>query len=638
MKIFEPITINHLKIKNRLMVSAMVTNYCKENGYPTEKFIAYHEHKAKGGFGLIITEDYAISPAARGFKRLPGLWENVQIPAHQELTRRVHAVGGNIFCQIYHAGRQTSSEITGVQCVAPSAVADPTVKEIPHALSIDEIHTIEEQFISCAVRAKAAGFDGVEVHGAHGYLIGQFNSPFSNKRTDIYGGSIRNRARFMTEIIQKIRKACGNDFPIQFRMSAQEYVEGGIGIEDAKVIAMLAQQAGADSIHVSQGVYSSSQVIIPPSYVQHGAFVNNAAEIKKVVDVPVITVGRINDPLLAEAIIKSGKADMCTMGRASIADPEMPNKAREGRFDDIIYCVGCLQGCNGEEMRGNKVRCILNPLVGMEDEYKITPASPAKNVLVVGGGVAGCEAAIMAAQRGHKVTVLEKSNELGGQWIAASTPVGKGDFGSFVAWQAHTLEKLHVKVVLNTDVTKEIIDSYRPDVVLLANGSVPSVPPVAGLAQFGVYLEDILRGRKSFGQKVVVIGGGSAGAETADQLANNGATDVSIIEMTPNIVSDGEESAIYYLKRWLDEKHVHVYTSAKVSKVTKDSVNYLKNGETSQITGIDTIVIATGRKNDNTLLDSLQGAAYQVSTIGDAKKPKSGYLDIKEGYEAGISI
>lgn len=282
MKIFEPITINHLKIKNRLMVSAMVTNYCKENGYPTEKFIAYHEHKAKGGFGLIITEDYAISPAARGFKRLPCLWENAQIPAHQELTRRVHAVGGNIFCQIYHAGRQTSSEITGVQCVAPSAVADPTVKEIPHALSIDEIHTIEEQFISCAVRAKAAGFDGVEVHGVHGYLIGQFNSPFSNKRTDIYGGSIRNRARFMTEIIQKIRKACGNDFPIQFRMSAQEYVEGGIGIEDAKVIAMLAQQAGADSIHVSQGVYSSSQVIIPPSYVQHGALVNNAAEIKKV--------------------------------------------------------------------------------------------------------------------------------------------------------------------------------------------------------------------------------------------------------------------------------------------------------------------------------------------------------------------
>lgn len=289
MKVFEPFKINQMELKNSMVVSAMVTNYCSEDGMATEKFIAYHEHKAKGGWGLIITEDYAVTPTAGGFKKLPGLWEDGQIESHKELTRRIHEAGGKIAAQIYRAGRETSSAITGEQPIGPSAR-----------------------------RAKEAGFDAVEVHGAHGYLIGAFASPFSNKRSDEYGGTIRNRARFAMEIIENIKEKCGKDYPVLYRMSAVEYVPGGLEIEESKILARLVEEAGADCIHCSQGVYASTYVIIPPSVVPRAAYVENAAEIKKVVDIPVIAVGRINDVEIAESVLQADKADLVTMARASL--------------------------------------------------------------------------------------------------------------------------------------------------------------------------------------------------------------------------------------------------------------------------------------------------------------------------------
>ena len=249
MKVFEPLKINQMELKNRMVVSAMVTNYCSEDGMATEKFIAYHEHKAKGGWGLIITEDYAVTPTAGGFKKLPGLWEDGQIESHKKLTKRIHEAGGKIAAQIYHAGRETSSAITGEQPIGPSALKDPTMPETPREMTVEEIHELIEQFGDCARRAKEAGFDAVEVHGAHGYLIGAFASPFSNKRSDEYGGTIRNRARFAMEIIENIKKKCGKDYPVLYRMSAVEYVPGGLEIEESKILARLVEEAGADCIH-----------------------------------------------------------------------------------------------------------------------------------------------------------------------------------------------------------------------------------------------------------------------------------------------------------------------------------------------------------------------------------------------------
>lgn len=289
MKAFEPFRIGKLELKNRLVVSAMVTNYCYPDGTPAEKYLAYHEHKARGGWGLIITEDCAIAPKAGGFTRLPGLWEGSQIQPHQELTRRVHQAGGKIVVQIYHAGRETSSSITGERPVAPSPIREPSMPETPRELTVEEIHQLVEQFGDCARRAQQAGFDGVEVHGAHGYLVGAFASPFANKRCDEYGGTIQNRARFAVEIIRNIKQKCGADFPVLYRMSAVEYVPGGLEIEEAKVLARLVEEAGADCIHCSQGVYASTQHIIPPSVVARGAYVQNAAAIKSAVHIPVIT-------------------------------------------------------------------------------------------------------------------------------------------------------------------------------------------------------------------------------------------------------------------------------------------------------------------------------------------------------------
>lgn len=638
MKLFEPMKIGNLELKNRMVVSAMVTNYCNPDGTTTEKYIAYHEHKARGGWGLIITEDYAVTPTAGGFVRLPGLWEDRQIESHKELTRRVHEAGGKIAAQIYHAGRETSSAITGEQPVAPSALKDPTMPEVPRELTVEEIHQLTEQFGDCARRAKEAGFDAVEVHGAHGYLVGAFASPFSNKRSDEYGGTIRNRARFAMEIIQNIKKKCGNDYPVLYRMSSVEYVPGGLEIEESKVLAKLVEEAGADCIHCSQGVYTSTHTIIPPSVVPRAAYVDNAAAIKSAVQIPVIAVGRINDPEVAESVLSSGKADLVTMARASLADPDFPNKVKEGKTEEIIRCIGCLQGCSGENGKGNCVRCLVNPLTGMEDEYDLTPAQEPKHVLVIGGGVSGCEAAIIAAMKGHKVMLAEKSDRLGGQWIPASVPIGKSEFTSFLIWQKHQLEKLGVEVLLNADVDKEFIEAHHPDVVIAATGSHPFIPRIKGWDQdFVVTGHDVLLGACSPGNRVVVVGGGLVGAETADMLSLQ-CEKVSIIEMMPEIMRDGEASPARYMKERFKEHNVDIYTSAQVTEIGDGYVKAMQGEQELVIDHVDTVVIAAGVKANTELDDTLADLNCRVVRVGDANGVKNGYLGIREGFEAGLNI
>lgn len=637
-RIFEPIKINQVEIKNRLAVSAMDSSYCGDDGYASEKFVAYHERKARGGFGLIITEDICVTSDAGASHHLAGLWEDAQIPSFQELTSRVHAAGARMFAQIYHAGRETQSEVTGVQCVAPSAIKDPTIAETPRELTVSEIKELVKAFGDAARRAQIAGFDGVEVHAAHGYLVEQFLSTFSNHRCDEYGGSIPNRCRFMVEIVKDIREKCGRDFAVQLRLTANEYLPGGYGVEEAKVFARIAEEAGYDSINVSQGAYGSLEAVLPPGGVERALYIDNAYEIKKAVSIPVLGVGRINDPLLAESIIDSGKADICCMGRASLADPDMPRKAAAGNFDDISRCVGCLQGCIGENNRGNFVRCMVNPMTGMENVYKLEPAKTPKHIVVAGGGVAGCEAAIVAAQRGHKVTLLEKSNELGGQFIAASVPVGKGEYSSFIVWQRHMLNKLGVKVKYGVEVTRAVIDNYKPDAVIIAVGSNPAFPPIPGLKENSDIAHTYLRGEKAFGSKVVVIGGGLVGAETADHMAVHGARDVTIIEMLPEIMSDGEPIPNSLVFNRFVKYGVRIETSAKVVSVEADAVTYEKDGMIYRIDDVDTIVNCTGVRPNKALETELEGSGYEVKVVGDANTAKNGFHNIQEGYEAGLSI
>lgn len=641
-KVFEPIQVGALTLKNRLVVSAMLTNLAAADGSATESYIAYHEAKARGGWGLIITEDYPIAPNAGTSKTLPMIYNDTLAASHAKLAERVHAAGGAIFVQLYHAGRETTSAVTGEQPVAPSAIKDPTMPEIPRELSKSEIAEIIEQFATNAYYVKKAGFDGVEIHGASGYLVGEFLSPFSNKRSDEYGGTIRGRAKFAIDLVKAMREKVGPDFPISFRLCTAEYVDGGLTIEETKVIARLLEEAGVDLLHCTQGVYASRPVITPPYMIPRASFVDNAAEIKKVVSIPVVAVGGINDIDLADEILISGKADMVTMARASLADPELPNKAQAGEYDRILHCIGCVQGCQGENSKGNHVRCLVNPCTAMETEYDLSPAVQQKTVWVIGGGVSGCAAAIAAARKGHRVTLCERNNKLGGQWNLAAVPLGKGGFTSLVRWQAQELVRLGVTVLLNKEVSAEEIRTAAPDVVLVASGSQPLVPPVDGLKDglsngIVVTAQDVLAGKASAKGRIAVIGGGLVGAETAEWLAAEGNV-VTLVEMQSEIVKDGVGNPKMLLIKSLHDHGVTVMTDTKVLAVDGTGMTVEHDGLELSLNDLDVIILAAGVRPYHPLAEALADYPGEVRCIGDAAQAKNGYRNIQEAFETGLAL
>ena len=634
-KVFEPITINGLTLKNRMVVPAMVTKYCTIDGFATEQYISYHEAKAKGGWGLIIAEDYRIAPNTGASAILPGLFTEEHIQSHHELTKRVHAAGGKIFAQIYHAGLQANRELYGIQPVAVSPVKNALLKELPHVLTVAEIKEIEQQFADCAVNAKKAGFDGIEIHGAHGYLINQFLSPVTNKRNEAYGGSLYNRCRMAIETVQVVREAVGEKFPISFRLTTKEYFEGGLKLEETKVFAKLLENAGVNILNCSQhGV----PYIIPPSAVPQAFAVNNAAEIKKVVTIPVIGVGRINDPLLAESVLESGSMDMVAMGRASLADPEMPNKALKGEQDDIVHCIACTQGCIGEKARGSVLCCLVNPRLGheSESEYTIQSAQKKKKVFVLGGGISGCETAIVAAQKGHNVTIFEKTGALGGLWNAAAIPLAKTEFATLVARQQYQIKKFGIHVNYNQVLTKELLEKENPDTIVVATGGNPFIPPIKGLDNY-VTASDILLGKSDVGANVLIVGGGLVGAETAEYLGYHGVK-VTLVEMLDKIAKDGEVAPNSFMLQNLDKFGVNIYTSTSVDEIAEDIVKLkTPNGEVV-LNNIDSIIIAAGFQPNHEADLLLSQYTGTIITVGDAKKVKNGLHNLREAYEAGLSI
>ena len=636
--LFSPVEIGKVRIPNRLVVPAMVMNYCNGDGTATEKYVAYHEAKARGGWGLIITEDYAVDPRGKGFSNVPGLWNDGQIESHSTLTRRIHDMGGKIFAQIYHAGRQTGRVLIGCQPVAPSPIPCPRLQEIPHELRVNEIREIVEEFGDCALRVRKAGFDGIEIHGAHGYLIAQFMSPYSNKRIDEYGGNLLNRMRFPLEIVSNIRLKAGSDFPTIFRISGDEMVPGGRTIEDTKAIAAMLEKAGVNALHISAGVYGSAYAITPPAAIPHGWIVHFAEEVKKVVGIPVITVGRINDPFLAETIIAGKKADLVAMGRASLADPELPKKTAAGRFSDINRCIACLQGCIGMISRGQPATCLVNPALGKEEELRIKPADHKKRVFIAGAGPAGMEAAMVVAKRGHEVHLFEKADRLGGQLYTASIPPSKGEIAGFIAWQKKQLEDHHVSIRLNTELTEGIVTAQNPDVVVVATGSTPASPHLPGVERENVVTaHDVLEGKKDVGLRVAVIGGGMIGSETSSHLANHG-REVTIVEMLPEIAADVNARSKPFLLKDLAQHNVRLYLNSTVKEILADGLRIERDGRQEEIGPFDTVILAVGVEPCNDLKSKLEGKAVQLITIGDALSPRKALEAIREGYLAGFEV
>lgn len=637
--LFSPITINNRQLKNRCIVPAMVMNLCEEDGSCTERFAAYHEAKAKGGFAMIITEDFAITNVAgKGHQYIGGLWKDEHIPGFKEYTDRLHKWGALSIVQLHHPGRQVGV-IDADTPWAPSAIPCPFSPEMmPHEMTAAEIRLVVKQFGQAAARAKAAGFDGCELHGAHGYLIEEFMSPYSNKRTDEYGGDLCNRMRFALEIIREVREQTGPDFIIGYKLSSDEWVSGGLTIEDTKAYVPFLEEAGVNYFGVSVGVYRSGDQIIPSMYTEHGWIANNAQEVKSVVSVPVYAIGRINDTRVANAIIKSGKADMVAMGRQSIADPETPKKAAAGCFADIRTCVGCLHGCDANVNLEQSGTCELNPIIGHESEaeYQTVMTDSPKNVLVIGAGPAGLEAAIGAAKRGHRVSVYDKDRWAGGKYRLASVPSCKGELGAFIVWQMHELKKLNVPVILNTVVTKELVDSVKPDVIIAATGTTPVVPrKIPGWDKDIVVLgTDVLSGKANTGHNVVVIGGGHAGAETANHIASY-MKNVTIVELQEDIAMDEVDTPRNALLADLEKNKVRVCASTSVSEIKDHSV--VVSGKFNEEIECDTVVISIGHTPNTTLADELIQAGYDVRIIGDAVKVglvgpavRAGYLTARQ--------
>lgn len=639
---FRPGKIGTLELKNRLIVPAMVTNTCTADGLPTERYMQYHEEKAKGEWGLIITEDYAITPTAGGFRDLAGLWDDSQIPAHKAFVERIHALGGKICCQIYHAGRQTNSRVNGEQCMAPSPYKDPPSFENPREMNMDDIETVQQAFADAAVRAKKCGFDAVEIHGAHGYLINQFNSPYSNKRADEYGGSTWNRTRFGREVIERVRKAVGNDFPILFKLTVNEYVQGGLIINEGRELARIYSEEPIDAITITQGVNATEWAVIAPGHISALGFIQNVKACREVTgNIPVIAVGRIINFDLAHNVISDGTCDFAAMGRASLADPLAPKKYMEGRDDEIITCIGCVQGCLGNLRKNIPIQCLVNPRTVKEysTDLSVLPEDQRKNVVIVGGGVSGCEAAVAAAMKGHHVTVYEKQDHLGGQWKLTAVPSAKQDFTTLLQWQQVQFRKYGVRTVLNTEYTPDMAKAERPDVIILAAGSTEKTLPFAGLDNEHVYkAQEILSGKKNTsGDNVVVIGGGSVGVETAGHLAQD-FKNVTILEVRDRISMDGEFSNNYFMFRLLDEKKVQSFANAYYQNWENGTVTFKQRDEIHKIYDVTDIVLSVGSAPNNSLKEEFEALGIETKVTGDALNVKPGLKNIEESFFLGLSL
>jgi len=637
--LFSPIKIGSMELKNRIVMPPMATAFGSIDGAVTRRLIDYHVERARGGVAMIIVEGTSIDSPLGNFSHTALRLDNdAYITGFNDLAEAVHLEGAKLAVQLNHAGRATNTNVTGgVQPVSSSDVPCVPRGGYPRPLRVEEIENIVEKFGKAAERAKRAGADAVEFHGAHGYLIANFLSPYTNKRSDKYGGDFNRRMKFALDIIECTRGYVGKDFPLSFRISGEEYIDGGLTISDTKKISKMLQVAGVDVIHVSATVPESKFDYMTSSS-PHGCMVDLAAAIKSELDIPVIAVGRITDPILAEQIITECKADLVAFGRALLADPELPKKAFEGRFEDIRKCTACLRGCVSRIHANRSIRCSVNAQVGREREYVLKRAEIVKKVVVVGGGVAGLEAARVAKLRGHEVILFEKSNELGGQInIAALAPFKNENFDT-IKYFSTQLKKLGVRIQLGEEVTQEILKELKPDVVIIATGAIPLIPKISGVEQNNVVTAwDALKNKVTVGQNVIIIGGGMVGLETAEFFVEKG-KNIVLVEMLPDVGLDMPTLSKNACLRRLQNRDVKIIVNLKVKEIFENGIKAVDNSETEKTINADTIILAVGAVPYRPLKESFMFNIPEVYLIGDCMKPRNAQDAIHEGYYVALKI
>lgn len=595
--LFEPIQIGKTTVKNRIFMPPLSTNLA-DKGYVTDALVEHYSNRARGGVGLIVTEVTTDEPT---YTYLPGdmsIYDDSYIPGWKKLVDAVHKYDTKILSQLFHPAYMAFPVPGTPQLIAPSNVGPYYAKSAPRAVTVEELHVLVRQFGEAALRFKKAGGDGVEIQCAHAHgLLGGFLTPLYNKRTDEYGGDINGRLRLTLEVIREVRKQCGDDFIIDVRISGDEYSEGGLTLNDMIYVSKQLEKEGVDFLHVSGGNTIKRGSSMPAPGTSPAPHAHASEEIRKHVHIPVATVARINEPWVAEELIADGKADICMIGRANLCDSEFANKAREGRTDDIRPCIGCGRCLTGI-MFGKPIACTVNPSVETND---IDEADVKKKVLVIGGGPAGMEAAYVAKKRGHEVVLCEKENELGGLLRLAAVPISKQELCKVIKFMARRLNNEGIDVRTGCEVTPQMLeDEFKDYEIICSTGAKPK--EIEAFKQFKQTMtaDDILSGRKFPGRKIVILGGGSVGCETADYLAplvNDlfpANRDVTVIEMTGSLMTGDGGAAKSRLTQRLMSKGVKLLLNAQVKKVDESTITYEQDGEEHTIKDADTLVFAVG--------------------------------------------
>lgn len=649
-KLFEEIWIGTMKVPNRIVAAPFTTRLASVEGFATPELIDYWSQRARGGAGLVIVEACNIDRKTSRLERNQlGIWGEDCHVGLAQIAEAIHTEGARSSIQLCHAGRQTTpAAIEGRLPVGPSPIPCKYMSQLlgrpneTRELSIDEIEEIIEDFVSAARRAKGVRFDSIELHFAHGYLVGSFLSNYTNKRNDIYGGPLENRARMALEIVKRIRCELGPGYPIGVRLSGDEYVDGGINIEETKTVAKWLEKAGVDYIHVSASCYETAEMQCPTIYQPEGLLVYLAKQVKKVVHVPVITVAAIT-PELASDIIEKGDADMVAIGRGLNADPDMPNKIAADRLSDIIPCIRCNRCLEAEGLE-IPTRCDVNFLTGRSTEHQINRAGTSKNVVIIGGGPSGLEAARVAALRGHKVKLFEKKSQLGGALLSASVPEFLKDFRKLIAYYETQLVNLGVEIILNKEVQADgpEITSLTPDVLIIAIGAKPITLKIAGSKNEIVsQVIDVLQGKVALGDNIVIIGGSFVSCQLALYLARQKGKKVIMATKRKSLNVVAREIEIVssiQLVRELLNNNVDIRLGYDPVKIDNNVISFRTAGGEIIKINTDNVIASLGFKPDKRKVGSYRQAAPAVYAVGDCIRAKTIGPSIHEGFIAGYNV
>lgn len=643
--LFQPVDIGPLTLKNRFVMAPMSVHMTEDGGV-TDKEVAFIERRAAGGVAMIIVGSVCVRPDGNFGGQL-FIENDERIAGLRRLTEAIHRHDCLAAAQIHHSGRETNRRTSGYQPIAPSPFPPEAVAgfqaeyDEPHVMSTGEVREMVECYAQGVRRAKEAGFDMCELHCAHGYLISAFMSPLTNRRTDEYGGSFLGRMRFVTEIIHRCRELVGEDYPITCRIVGDELREGGIDMALAVEIARYLEKLGVAALSVSAGMFPFVRTV-SNMYHRHGVNLYLAENIHDAVHVPVFAAGQLDRPEIQLSVLEKGKADVVCIGRTLIADPDYPDKLRENRLDDVVWCIACNKGCHDRSSGDRSVKCALNVMSGREaDEDFVLKAAPApRRVMIIGGGPAGLQAAADACRRGHVVSLWDERDVLGGRLRLAAVPPHKDRYGEACDYLEREVRKLPVDVHLSHTVTVEDVKAWKPDAVILATGSVPFVLPVEGVDRdFVVPVDEVLEGRAKVGRRVAVIGGGSVGAETAHLLLEQQQREIYILEMRDGIGIDlPQDSRICLLRIFDNSLDMHCLTGSRVTAIGDHSVSFVRDGSEQRLEDIDTVVMAVGARPNRSLVPDLESLGVQVLIAGDAEAPRDYVKAIRQGAEAGRAV